>query len=107
MEIEELIEYPSKLPVLVEDELFLYPPMITPIFINDTQNMSALELSIKNGSMLFVAPSQSGNGRNFDEIYDCGVIGGIMRKVPLPDGRIKILFQAYAKGRIVERISNL
>ncbi|WP_276882756.1 endopeptidase La [Campylobacter cuniculorum] len=106
MEIEELIEYPSKLPVLVEDELFLYPPMITPIFINDTQNMSALELSIKNGSMLFVAPSQSGNGRNFDEIYDCGVIGGIMRKVPLPDGRIKILFQAYAKGRIVERISN-
>ncbi|ARJ57258.1 endopeptidase La [Campylobacter cuniculorum] len=106
MEIEELIEYPSKLPVLVEDELFLYPPMITPIFINDTQNMSALELSIKNGSMLFVAPSQSGNGRNFDEIYDCGVIGGIMRKVPLPDGRVKILFQAYAKGRIVERISN-
>ncbi len=106
MEIEELVEYPSKLPVLVEDELFLYPFMITPIFINDSQNMKALELAIKNGSMLFVAPSRFENGRSFDEIYDCGVIGSVMRKVPLPDGRVKILFQGYSKGRIVGRISD-
>ncbi|MEH2924695.1 endopeptidase La, partial [Campylobacter jejuni] len=30
----------------------------------------------------------------------------IMRKVPLPDGRVKILFQGYAKGKIIEQISN-
>ncbi len=106
MEVEELIEYPSKLPILVEDELFLYPFMITPIFISDSQNMKALELAVKNESMLFVAPSKFENGRSFDEIYDCGVIGSIMRKVPLPDGRVKILFQGYTKGRIVEKISN-
>lgn len=29
-----------------------------------------------------------------------------MRKVPLPDGRVKILFQGYAKGKIIEQISN-
>ncbi|MCH5336000.1 MAG: endopeptidase La [Campylobacter sp.] len=106
MEIEELIQYPAKLPILVEDELFLYPFMITPIFINDSQNMKALELALKNDSMLFVAPSKFENGRSFDEIYDCGVIGSIMRKVPLPDGRVKILFQGYTKGRIIGRISN-
>ncbi|EJH1708132.1 endopeptidase La, partial [Campylobacter jejuni] len=39
-------------------------------------------------------------------IYNCGVIGTIMRKVPLPDGRVKILFQGYAKGKIIEQISN-
>ncbi|MBK1971635.1 endopeptidase La [Campylobacter sp. TTU_617] len=106
MQIEEIQNYPAILPVLVEDELFLYPFMITPIFINDSQNMKALELAIKNETMLFVAPSKFGNGRNFDEIFDCGVIGTIMRKVPLPDGRVKILFQGYAKGRIIKQISN-
>lgn len=106
MQIEEIQNYPATLPILVEDELFLYPFMITPIFINDSQNMKALELAIKNQTMLFVAPSKFDNGRNFDEIFDCGVIGTIMRKVPLPDGRVKILFQGYAKGKIIERISN-
>ncbi|ECP6145531.1 TPA: endopeptidase La [Campylobacter jejuni] len=106
MQIEEIQNYPANLPVLVEDELFLYPFMITPIFINDSSNMKALDLAIKNDSMLFVAPSKLENGRNFDEIYNCGVIGAIMRKVPLPDGRVKILFQGYAKGKIIEQISN-
>ncbi|HEF3688892.1 TPA: endopeptidase La [Campylobacter jejuni] len=106
MQIEEIQNYPANLPVLVEDELFLYPFMITPIFINDSSNMKALDLAIKNDSMLFVAPSKLENGRKFDEIYNCGVIGTIMRKVPLPDGRVKILFQGYAKGKIIEQISN-
>ncbi|QOW63338.1 endopeptidase La [Campylobacter hepaticus] len=105
MQIEHIQNYPGNLPVLVEDELFLYPFMITPIFINDASNMKALELAIKNDSMLFVAPSKLENGRSFDEIYHCGVIGTIMRKVPLPDGRVKILFQGYAKGKIIEQVS--
>lgn len=106
MQIEEMQNYPSDLPILVEDELFLYPFMITPIFISDSANMKALDLAIKNDSMLFVAPSKLENGRSFDEIYDCGVVGTIMRKVPLPDDRVKILFQGYAKARIIKPLSN-
>lgn len=106
MQIEEMQNYPSNLPILVEDELFLYPFMITPIFISDSVNMKALDLAIKNDSMLFVAPSKLENGRSFDEIYDCGVVGTIMRKVPLPDDRVKILFQGYAKARIIKPLSN-
>ncbi|EAK5889474.1 endopeptidase La [Campylobacter lari] len=106
MKLENTQNYPTKLPVLVEDELFLYPFMITPIFLNDMQNIKALDTALQNESMIFVAPSKIEGGRGFDEIYDCGVIGTIMRKVPLPDGRIKILFQGYAKAKIVERISD-
>lgn len=106
MQIEEIQNHQTKLPILVEDELFLYPFMITPIFINDIQNAKALELAIKNDSMIFVAPSKFEGGRSFDEIYDCGVIGTIMRKVPLPDGRVKILFQGFTKGKIIQKTSN-
>lgn len=97
--------YPAELPILVEDELFLYPFMITPIFLNDLANIKALDAALKNETMVFVAPSKFEGARGFDEIYDCGVIGTVMRKVPLPDGRIKILFQGYAKGKIIKRIA--
>ncbi len=103
MQLEQS-SYPAELCVLVEDELFLYPFMITPIFLNDIANIKALDLALKNETMLFVAPSKFEGARGFDEIYDCGVIGTVMRKVPLPDGRVKILFQGYAKGKIVKQI---
>ena len=106
MEIDNVQNYPTKLPIIVEDELFLYPFMITPIFLSDMQNIKAMELAIKNESMVFIAPSKVDGARSFDDIYDCGVIGMIMRKVPLPDGRIKILFQGYAKAKIIERLSS-
>jgi ATP-dependent Lon protease len=35
-------------------------------------------------------------------MYRVGVIGSIMRKVHIPDGRVKILFQGLARGKIVE-----
>ncbi|MBS4241479.1 endopeptidase La [Campylobacter vulpis] len=106
MELEDIVAVRQIFPVLIEDELFLYPFMITPIFINDSKNSSALDKALKDDNMIFVAPSKYENGRSFDEIYDCGVIGSIMRKVPLPDGRIKILFQGHSKARITKRISN-
>lgn len=98
--------YPAELPILVEDELFLYPFMITPIFLNDLANIKALDYALKNETMILVAPSKFEGARNFDEIYDCGVIGNVMRKVPLPDGRVKILFQGYTKGKILKKIGS-
>ncbi|MBF7047535.1 AAA family ATPase, partial [Campylobacter volucris] len=106
MKLDNNQNYPTQLPVIIEDELFLYPFMITPIFLSDTQNIKALDLAIQNETMIFVAPSKIEGGRSFDDIYDCGVIGNIMRKVPLPDGRIKILFQGYAKAKIIKQVSN-
>lgn len=98
--------YPAELPILVEDELFLYPFMITPIFLNDLANIKALDYALKNETMILVAPSKFEGARSFDEIYDCGVIGNVMRKVPLPDGRVKILFQGYTKGKILKKIGS-
>lgn len=97
--------YPLTLPALVEDELFLYPFMITPIFLEDSQNIQAVDEAIKKESMLCVMPSRFEDSRDYKSLYDCGVIGNVMRKVPSPDGRVKILFQGYAKVRVLKQIS--
>ncbi|WP_169974858.1 MULTISPECIES: endopeptidase La [unclassified Campylobacter] len=106
MQINESKAFPAELPIIVEDELFLYPFMITPLFLNDDENLAALNLAIENQSQILVAPTKPQNEgmRDFEGIYDAGVIGTIMRKVPLPDGRVKILFQGSSKGRIINKI---
>lgn len=108
MQIYESKMFPAQLPVIVEDELFLYPFMITPLFLSDEENIEALNLALESQSPILVVPTKAQNegAREFDSIYDAGVIGTVMRRVPLPDGRVKILFQGTSKGRIVSRVSS-
>ena len=98
--------FPAQLPVIVEDELFLYPFMITPLFLSDEENIEALNLALESQSPILVVPAKAQNegARKFDAVYDAGVIGTVMRRVPLPDGRVKILFQGTSKGRIVSKV---
>ena len=100
--------FPAQLPVIVEDELFLYPFMITPLFLSDEENIDALNLALESQSPILVVPTKAQNegAREFDSIYDAGVIGTVMRRVPLPDGRVKILFQGTSKGRIVSKVAS-
>jgi len=108
LQIYESKMFPAQLPVIVEDELFLYPFMITPLFLSDEENIEALNLALESQSPILVVPTKAQNegAREFDSIYDAGVIGTVMRRVPLPDGRVKILFQGTSKGRIVSKVSS-
>ena len=106
MQLSDYDNFPNTLPVVVEDELFLYPFMISPIFLTDQKDIDAATEAMENNSLLFVTSSIPGKEgrRDFDSMYKMGVIGSIMRKVHLPDGRVKILFQGLTRGRIVEPV---
>jgi ATP-dependent Lon protease len=104
MQLSDYDEFPATLPIVVEDELFLYPFMISPIFLTDQKDIDAATDAMENNSLLFVTssvPGKEGN-RDFDAMYRVGVVGSIMRKVHIPDGRVKILFQGLARGKILE-----
>ncbi|MWV63194.1 endopeptidase La [Helicobacter saguini] len=90
-----------KLPVIVEDEMFVFPFIITPIFISDKANMAAVA-NAKEGDEVFVVCAKNNAAKDDMPFYDVGVVGKVMRHVSLPDGRIKILFQGISKGRINE-----
>ncbi len=103
MQLSNYAAFPTTLPVIAEDNLFLYPFMIAPLFLSDEQSIAAAAEAIDNNSLIIVCPVKSDHegSREVDAIYDAGVIGSIMRKVVLPDGRIKVLFQGLARGHIV------
>ena len=104
MQLSDYDAFPATLPIVVEDELFLYPFMISPIFLNNQKDIDAATDAMENNSLIFVTssvPGKEGN-RDFDAMYKVGVIGSIMRKVHIPDGRVKILFQGLARGELID-----
>ncbi len=104
MDLENYDSFPQQIPLIIEEDIFLYPFMIAPLFLNDKANIDAVEDAINNNKLVLVTVSKQGheNSRKKEHFYDVGVIGNIMRKVSLPDGKTKILFQGLAKGKITD-----
>ena len=93
MTLENYNELPTEIPVLKEKEL-IYPFMIIPIFLEKKEDIIAVQKAINDHSLLFVSIN--------DEPGTYGTIGTIIRKVTLPEGRVKILFQGLERGKILE-----
>jgi len=102
MQLSNYEPFPTQLPIIIEDNMFLYPFMISPIFLTDREDIDAATYAMERNSLLFLTTTKEGfeGSRAKEEIHEIGVIGSIMRKVHIPDGRVKILFQGLAKGEI-------
>ncbi|MDQ7043213.1 MAG: endopeptidase La [Sulfurimonas sp.] len=107
MKLSNYGEFPADLPVIAEDELFLYPFMISPLFLSDEKNINAATKAIEDNSLVIVCTTKAGKEgeREYDSLYDAGVVGSIMRKVALPDGRVKVLFQGLARAKSINEVS--
>ncbi len=107
MKLSNYGDFPADIPVIAEDELFLYPFMISPLFLSDESNINAASQAIEENSLVIVCPTKSSleGQRDFESLYDAGVVGSIMRKVALPDGRVKVLFQGLARAKTLYEVS--
>ena len=108
MNLSNYGEFPADIPVIAEDDLFLYPFMISPLFLSDDENINAATKAIEDNTLVIVCPTKPSHEgkRDFDSLYNTGVIGSIMRKVALPDGRVKVLFQGLARARVLYKVSS-
>ncbi|MDD2449216.1 MAG: endopeptidase La [Sulfurimonas sp.] len=106
MKLSNYGEFPANIPVIAEDELFLYPFMISPLFLSDESNIDAATLAMEDSSLVIVCPTKPMHEgkRDFDSLYSAGVVGSIMRKVSLPDGRVKVLFQGLARAQMLYEV---
>ncbi len=108
MKLSNYGDFPADIPVIAEDELFLYPFMISPLFLSDESNINAATQAIEENSLVIVCPTRAAHEgqRDFESLYDAGVVGSIMRKVALPDGRVKVLFQGLARAKTLYEVSD-
>ncbi len=102
MQLSNYEPFPTQIPIVIEDRLFLYPFMISPIFLTKKEDIDAVTYAMEKNSLILLTTTKEGfeGSRLEEDIHPVGVIGSVMRKVNLPDGRVKILFQGLAKGTI-------
>jgi len=93
MKLENYESFPTDLYVLKQENI-IYPFMIVPIFLDSKKDIKAIKEANNNGKLIFITTK-------FEE-NSIGTIGSILREVSLPDGKLKILFQGMAKGKIKE-----
>ena len=100
-ESEEL-KIPDILPLLPVRDVVVYPYMILPLFVGRELSINAVDQALSRDRLIFLATQKEmGDEEPTPEgIYSVGTVAMIMRMLKLPDGRVKILVQGLAKGRI-------
>jgi len=103
MQLSDYDKFPTKTPIIIEESLFLYPFMISPLFLSSQEDIDAASYAIENNTLIFVATPTvevKETKEGMHSINSIGVVGSIMRKVNMPDGRVKILFQGLSRAII-------
>jgi len=96
------VEIPQTLPMLPVRDIVVFPYMIIPLFVGRESSIRSVEDALAKNRLIFLASQKDIAEENptAEGIYEVGTIAKIMRMRKLSDGRVKILIQGEAKGRI-------
>ncbi|MFK8137425.1 MAG: endopeptidase La [Bdellovibrionales bacterium] len=99
---ENKLEIPESLPMIPVRDLVIFPYMILPLFVGRESSIKAVEESLAKNRMIFLSSQKDLKEETPtpDSIYETGTVAMIMRMRKLADGRVKILIQGVAKGRV-------
>lgn len=99
---DKAIEIPNSMPMLPVRDIVVFPYMILPLYVGRESSIRAVEEALAKNRLLFLASQKDIAEENPTEssIYKVGTIAMIMRMRKLSDGRVKILIQGVAKGKI-------
>ncbi len=99
---DKVLEIPQTLPMLPVRDIVVFPYMIIPLFVGRDASIRSVEEALAKNRLIFLASQKDITEENPspDSIYTVGTIAMIMRMRKLSDGRVKILIQGVAKGRV-------
>jgi ATP-dependent Lon protease len=96
------VEIPTTLPLLPVRDVVIFTDMLLPLFVGREKSIRAVESAIADERFLFVVTQKDPSIENpkTEDIFRVGTISRILRMLKLPDGRVKVLVQGFAKARI-------
>lgn len=105
---DKVLEIPESLPMLPVRDIVVFPYMILPLFVGREASIRSVEEALGKNRLIFLASQREITEENPTEetIYQVGTIARIMRMRKLADGRVKILIQGEAKGRITKYVKS-
>ena len=99
---DKVLELPETLPMLPVRDTVVFPYMILPLIVGREASIRSVEEALAKNRLIFLASQKEITEENPSEetIFQVGTVARILRMRKLPDGRVKILIQGEAKGRI-------
>src|SRR3954471_18304152 len=99
---DNVLEIPGTLPMLPVRDIVVFPYMILPLYVGRDSSIRAVEEALTKNRLIFLSSQKelTEEAPSETSIYRVGTIAMIMRMRKLPDGRVKILIQGVAKGKI-------
>lgn len=99
---DKVLEIPQSLPMLPVRDIVVFPYMIIPLFVGRDASIRSVEEALSKNRLIFLASQKDISEENPspESIYTVGTVAMIMRMRKLSDGRVKILIQGVAKGRV-------
>ncbi|MCB2192808.1 MAG: LON peptidase substrate-binding domain-containing protein, partial [Deltaproteobacteria bacterium] len=83
-------------------DVVVFPYMILPLFVARENSVAAVEAAMAEDQHVFLATQRDQNVEHpgVEDLYEVGTVGVIMRQLKMSDGRLKVLVQGLARGRI-------
>lgn len=102
-----LADIPDEMPLLPVRDVVIYSYMILPLMVGREKSIKAVEQALSHDRLIFLATQRSSTKEDPgpDDIYSVGTVALVVKMLKLPDGRVKILVQGIAKGRILSYLS--
>lgn len=99
---EPQVAIPETLPVLLMPDLVVFPYMIVPLFVNRERSVRAVDQSLAENRMVLVVSQKSAevDEPTEEDLHAFGTVALIMRMLKLPDGRVRILVQGFARASV-------
>ncbi len=101
------VDIPSTLPLLPVRDIVVYSYMFLPLFVGRESSIKAVEEAMEKDRLILLATQKdpANDSPNPDDIYSVGTVAMVMKKLKLPDNRVKILVQGLTKARIKNYLS--
>jgi len=100
----DFADIPEVMPLLPVRDVVIYSYMILPLMVGRERSIKAVEEALAQDRLLFLASQKQSTEEDPgpDDIFAVGTVAMVVKMLKLPDGRVKILVQGLAKGRIEE-----
>jgi len=107
-EQEPAFKLPETLPLLPIRDVVVFPYMILPLFVGREASLAAVEDAMAGERMIMLSTQHdfSEEEPKPEAIYPVGTAAMIMRRLRLPDGRLKLLIQGLEKATITEYLKS-
>src|SRR5262245_34914765 len=99
---EQELKIPDVLPVLPLPDVVIFPYMIAPLFVNRERSAKAVDQSLSENRMIMLVSQKdpSVDDPKAEDLHQLGTVSLIMRMLKLPDGRVRILVQGFARAKV-------